>query len=107
MDALGSNTFYNTIIAGNAGSIDIAYYINDPYKGSNNMITGNPMLAPLGDYGGPTLTMMPLSGSPVIGAGTTNGAPTTDQARIQPIRLYRSRRLPDPGFLESARKYDR
>jgi hypothetical protein len=29
----------------------------------------DPLLAPLDDYGGPTLTMLPLSGSPAIDAG--------------------------------------
>src|SRR5581483_2236607 len=40
----------------------------------------NPLLAPLGDYGGPTLTMLPLAGSPAIDAGADGGAPfPTDQ----------------------------
>jgi hypothetical protein len=47
--------------------------------GSNNLIGGNPLLAALGDYGGPTLTYALLPGSPAIGAGTTAGAPATDQ----------------------------
>jgi hypothetical protein len=48
--------------------------------GTHNLIGGNPMLAPLGDYGGPTRTMPPLAGSPAIGKGTTgSGIPTTDQ----------------------------
>ncbi len=36
-------------------------------------------LAPLADYGGPTPTMALLPGSAAIGAGTSTGAPTTDQ----------------------------
>ena len=43
----------------------------------------NPLLAPLGNYGGPTQTMALLPGSPAINAGTSTGAPTTDQ-RGQP-----------------------
>src|SRR5262249_36838555 len=39
-------------------------------------------LAPLGDYGGPTQTMALLPGSPAIGAGTSTGAPATDQRGI-------------------------
>ena len=61
--------------------------------GSNNIITNsstfqgtasnaNPLLALLGNYGGPTQTMPPLPGSPVIDAGSNalipNGV-TTDQ----------------------------
>ena len=48
-------------------------------SGGNNLIGGNPLLGPLGDYGGPTLTMPLLPGSPAIGAGTTAAAPATDQ----------------------------
>ena len=39
----------------------------------------DPLLAPLGNYGGPTQTMALLPGSPAINAGTSTGAPTTDQ----------------------------
>ena len=48
--------------------------------GSNNLIGVDPLLAPLGDYGGPTMTMPLLPGSPAIGGGTTGvGIPNTDQ----------------------------
>jgi len=44
-----------------------------------NLISGSPLLAPLGNYGGPTPTMPPLPGSPAID-GCTNGTTfTTDQ----------------------------
>src|SRR5262249_11735870 len=44
----------------------------------------NPLLAPLGNYGGPTWTMALLPGSPAIGGGKSgSGVPTTDQ-RGQP-----------------------
>ena len=40
----------------------------------------NPLLAPLGNYGGPTQTVALLPGSPAINAGTNGpGIPTTDQ----------------------------
>ncbi|HEY6890898.1 MAG TPA: Ig-like domain-containing protein, partial [Solirubrobacter sp.] len=39
----------------------------------------DPQLAPLGRYGGPTRTMAPNVGSPVIGAATVQGLTTTDQ----------------------------
>jgi hypothetical protein len=39
----------------------------------------NPGLGTLGNYGGPTLTIPLLPGSPAIGAGTGTGAPTNDQ----------------------------
>jgi hypothetical protein len=80
----------NTIVAGNsvttyADDIEI-YGATLTYGGSNlvqsvdngggTIITGPgpltnaPNLAPLGNYGGPTQTMPPLPGSPVIGAGS-------------------------------------
>ena len=34
---------------------------------------------PLGDYGGPTQTRIPLTNSPAIGAGDNTGGPATDQ----------------------------
>jgi hypothetical protein len=39
----------------------------------------DPLLRPLGYYGGPTLTMALPSNSPAINAGTDVGAPATDQ----------------------------
>jgi predicted outer membrane repeat protein len=42
---------------------------------SKNLLSGDPHLAPLGNYGGPTLTMPPLPGSPAIDVG----GPNTDQ----------------------------
>lgn len=47
--------------------------------------TGDPLLAPLGDYGGPTLTMPPLPGSPAIDASpaaATAPAPLTTPGTI-------------------------
>ena len=72
----GATTLTNTIIAGNSGG---DFHGNLFYSGSNNLIGGNPLLAPLGNYGGPTQTMPPLPGSPAIGGGTATGAPATDQ----------------------------
>ncbi|HTY87434.1 MAG TPA: immunoglobulin domain-containing protein, partial [Candidatus Acidoferrum sp.] len=45
--------------------------------GSHN--NTNPLLGPLGDYGGPTLTMPLLVGSPAIDGGSTAAAPPVDQ----------------------------
>jgi hypothetical protein len=70
-----STSLTNTIVAGNTVGGDIF----GSYSGTNNLVGGNPMLAPLGDYGGPTFTMPPLPGSPAIDAGTSSGSPATDQ----------------------------
>ncbi len=49
-------------------------------NGANNNIVGvDALLAPLGNYGGPTQTHALLPGSPAINAGTNSGDPTTDQ----------------------------
>lgn len=49
--------------------------------GTGNLTGVDPMLGPLANNGGPTLTHLPLDGSPVIGAGNPaiTGAPATDQ----------------------------
>ncbi|MBK8312493.1 MAG: hypothetical protein IPL01_00090 [Acidobacteria bacterium] len=57
-------------------------------NGVNGDIVGtivNPivaLLAPLGNYGGPTQTHALLPGSPAINAGTSSGAPSADQRGI-------------------------
>jgi hypothetical protein len=51
------------------------------FSGANNLTDVNPLLAPLGNYGGPTQTMPPLHGSPAIDAGldSVTNLLTTDQ----------------------------
>ena len=96
-----SSTTYltNTIVAGNTGG-DIQGAVQP--ASANNLIgngsgmTGisngsqgnqvdtpqapiNALLASLGNYGGPTQTLALLPGSPAIAAGSTKGAPTSDQ----------------------------
>jgi parallel beta-helix repeat protein/predicted outer membrane repeat protein len=81
----GKATLTNTIVAGNTKD-DIA----GSYSGTNSLIGGNPLLAPLGNYGGPTQTMPLLPGSPAIDAGTSTGAPATDQrgeGRLGPVDI--------------------
>ncbi len=75
----------NTIVAGNTqngaaenlagGGFSGDYNLvgsssgGDTVSGSANVTSDQPMLAPLGNNGGPTLTHLPLDGSPVIDAG--------------------------------------
>lgn len=89
----------NTIVAGNAAPLgpDISAaaitanycFIGNPagatITGGNNL-NGDPMLGPLQNNGGPTLTRAPLPGSPVIDAGSNSfvtpalfGTPPHDQ----------------------------
>ncbi len=81
----GTATLTNTIVAGNS-SVDVSGPISDS---ANNLVGGNPLLAPLGDYGGPTQTMALLPGSPAIGKGIIADYPgtstpiTTDQRDLK------------------------
>jgi hypothetical protein len=89
---------YNTIVSGNSsgGAPDDITGTVDPGSADNLVGTGgglvngvngnlvginNPQLASLGNYGGPTETMPPLAGSPVVDAGNDAiaGALTIDQ----------------------------
>ena len=49
---------------------------------ATNQIAVDPLLAPLADNGGSTLTHALLAGSPAVDAGTNVGAPATDQRGI-------------------------
>jgi hypothetical protein len=71
-------TLHNSIVAGNTGDDCSGCYTQD----SPNLIGGAPMLAPLGWYGGPAQTMLPLPESPAICAGSASFLPaglSTDQ----------------------------
>jgi hypothetical protein len=50
-----------------------------------NLTNGTPLLAPLGQYGGPTPTMPPLPGSPAIDVATNGTIFFTDQRRLPRI----------------------
>jgi hypothetical protein len=67
----------NTIVAGNRGGD-----ISGSFAGTNNLIGRNPMLAPLGNYGGPTQTMALLPGSPALNAGDLNQLGSPDQRGV-------------------------
>jgi parallel beta-helix repeat protein len=92
-----NSTFKNTIVAGNTKTSGASDLEGRPISGTDNLIgTGgsgglvngvgnnqvgvaNALLAPLANYGGPTPTMALLPGSLAIDAGTSTGAPSTDQ----------------------------
>ncbi len=66
--------------------------------GTGNIVLSgqnSPLLAPLGNYGGPTQTMPLLPGSPAIGTGTAVPGVTTDQRGV-PLGS-----TPDIGAFES------
>ncbi len=73
-------TIENTI----AANIDIE--ANNIVGRGNNLFSGNPMLAPLGYYGGPTYSMPPLPGSPAIDAGAVTEH-TSNQGQREGARV--------------------
>ncbi len=81
----GSPTLINTIVTNSLGG-----NCSTTLGGSSNLSSDNTcgfgggdnvsvMLAPLGNYGGTTLTHMLMPGSPAIDSGTNTGCPSTDQ----------------------------
>jgi len=52
-----------------------------PFSSGLIMIS-DPLLTPLGDYGGPTKTILPLPGSPAINAATSSKLPTDQRGVI-------------------------
>lgn len=64
------------------GDASIAFGTGLPstaYASGNNNFNGNPMLGPLTDNGGPTLTMMPGPTGDAVDHGNCSGAPPEDQ----------------------------
>ena len=77
-DLSGSFAGSNNLIGDGSGGLSTT---NHNLLGSTSSLL-NPKLGSLASNGGPTLTMMPLSGSPVIDAGSNSLIPTgitTDQ----------------------------
>ncbi len=72
-------TTSNSIVAGNTGG-DIQGSVAS--SSSGNIIGVDPKLDALADNGGPTWTMLPQSGSPVIDAIACTNAPATDQRGV-------------------------
>ncbi len=90
-------TLQNTIVAGNAamsnpdilgpittdhGYNPLGTALQGTTHGSGDVFNDNPLLAALGDYGGPTPTMALLPGSPALNAGDPSQAGTTDQRGV-------------------------
>ena len=77
---LSTATITNSIVANSPSGGDVSVLDDGTLSGSNNLIedgsggladsiTGDPLLGPLADNGGPTLTHALLAGSPAIDAG--------------------------------------
>jgi hypothetical protein len=86
----GTVNLYNTIVAySTSGSncwgtiADLGYNLSSDasagFSAAGSLNNTDPKLGPLGNYGGPTLTLPLLAGSPAIDGGNTATAPPTDQ----------------------------
>jgi hypothetical protein len=95
--ATGKVNLKNSIVSGNNGG-DTSGITNL----GNNLIGGTALLAALSNYGGPTQTMALLPGSPAINAGTSTGAPATDQRGINRVGAVDIGAFESGGFSISA-----
>ena len=79
----GASAFVNTIVTGNTATNGPNPNIYGLFNVlvENSLASGDSLLAPLGNYGGPTQTMPPLPGSPAIDFGSDSITNTlaTDQ----------------------------
>lgn len=95
-----SLTLTRCIVAGNPTGGNISGSFTD---GGNNLTTGDPLLIPLGDYGGRTLTMPPLPGSPAIDAGGSTAEPADQRGFIRTVGMAADigsvESQPIPGFV--------
>jgi hypothetical protein len=100
----GEISIVNSVVAGNTNAsipdIGSGGLVNVNYSaignttgftptGANNILDADPMLGPLQDNGGPTLTMAPTSGSPLIDAGSDDLAPTGSITDQRGLGFYR------------------
>jgi trimeric autotransporter adhesin len=78
-DSIGGGDISGSL-GGNNNLIDDAASAGGLTNGNDGNIVGvNPLLAPLGEYGGPTPTLALLPGSPAIDAGEVLSGISTDQ----------------------------
>jgi hypothetical protein len=86
-DAGGPLNLLNSIVAGNTGTFEPQISGGIASSAGVNITSGNPMLSPLGNYGGPTQTMPPLPGSPAIDplGGDLTSIFTTDQRGLSRV----------------------
>jgi predicted outer membrane repeat protein len=94
-------TVSDSIVSGNSGG-DIGGSYTD--GGGNQIGVSGINLAPLGNYGGPTQTMLPEPGSPAICAGSIGLIPagfTTDQRGYQRTMNYNGTNCVDSGAVQT------
>lgn len=82
----------NNLIGDGSGGLD-------PSQG--NLLNADPLLAPLGNYGGPTETMALLPGSPALGAGIAQDDPAGNPILTDQRGIARPLTAPDIGAFQS------
>jgi hypothetical protein len=73
----------DSIVAGNTAVV-ANDNIRGGFAGSGNITSGDPMLHILGDFGGPTMTMPPMAGSPAINASSASAPPIDQRGAPRP-----------------------
>ncbi|MGA2352556.1 MAG: choice-of-anchor Q domain-containing protein [Terracidiphilus sp.] len=101
---INGTTIYNSIFSGNTagGSADDT---TSTVNGAGNLLGAIVSLSPLGIYGGPTQTMVPLPGSSAICGGSASAVPaglTTDQRGYPRINTtYTGYTSPNPACVDA------
>jgi predicted outer membrane repeat protein len=113
IDSVSAPTMTNSIVAGNSaatyadiysnsnGSIDPSNIASTDPSGTSQLV---PMLAPLGNFGGTTQTMIPLPGSPAICNGIVadiSAGSTTDQRGFARTTSYTQGVCADAGAVQT------
>ncbi len=112
VELFGLSYLENCIVAGNgstSGSPQSSNIRGYYLETGPNLTSGDPRLAPLADYGGPTRTMLPLPGSRAIEAGVSDGDLGADSLDVFPGTLVNDQRgaprvtgaVPDLGAAEA------
>jgi hypothetical protein len=91
----GTLTLANSIVAGNLATAN-ANIDGTVTSADNNLTSGDPMLEPLADNGGPTQTLLPLPGSPVLDAATVTSLAWDQRGEARPVGA-----APDLGAVEA------
>jgi CSLREA domain-containing protein len=95
----GTVSLANSILSGNSGGD----FFGIPYSnsGGNEISVSGISLAPLGNYGGPTQTMIPLPGSAAICAINPSAATGTDQRGEPRTTTYGAITCQDSGAVQT------
>jgi hypothetical protein len=102
IDNYGTLSVTNSILSGNTGGDCLTGGNACPTNGSNgNIVGGAANLAPLGNYGGSTQTMIPLPGSAAICSINPSSATGTDQRGLPRTTTYGATTCQDSGSVQS------